>query len=73
MKLSEIQNLMRAADFPPDVPRPKNQQQILQKLGLESGNFYQELEMESRYVDTHRDISWSNATVSLHSHSFYER
>lgn len=72
MKLSEIQKLMQRMAFPADAPRPKNQQEILQKLGLEPGSFYQELEMESRYVDTHRDISWSNATVSLHSHSFYE-
>lgn len=72
MKLSEIQKLMQRMAFPADEPRPQNQQEILQKLGLEPGSFYQELEMESRYVDTHRDISWSNATVSLHSHSFYE-
>ena len=72
MKLSEIQKLMQRMAFPADTPRPKNQQEILQKLGLEPGSFYQELEMESRYVDTHRDVSWSNATVSLHSHSFYE-
>lgn len=72
MKLSEIQKLMQRMAFPADAPRPKNQQEILRKLGLEPGSIYQELEMESRYVDTHRDVSWSNATVSLHSHSFYE-
>jgi AraC-like DNA-binding protein len=44
----------------------------LKAIGFESGKFYQELEMTSRYVDTHQDISDSNAQVSLHSHSFCE-
>lgn len=35
-------------------------------------SFYQELEMNSRFVDTHEDISYSDDTVQLHSHSFYE-
>lgn len=44
----------------------------LKAIGFEPGKFYQELEMTSRYVDTHQDISDSNAQVSLHSHSFCE-
>ena len=28
--------------------------------------------MESRFVDTHRDVSYSNSNVQLHSHTFYE-
>ena len=35
-------------------------------------SFYQELEMTSPYVDTHRDISYSNAHLQLHSHNFFE-
>lgn len=34
-------------------------------------DFYQEMEMHSRYVDTHRD-SGLLADVTLHSHTFYE-
>ena len=45
---------------------------FLRSVGLEPGTFYQELEMSDRYVETHRDISSSNTTVSLHSHDFYE-
>jgi AraC-like DNA-binding protein len=44
----------------------------LRSIGFESGAFYQELEMTSRYVDTHQDISVSNSRVSLHSHNFFE-
>jgi AraC-like DNA-binding protein len=44
----------------------------LRSLGMEPGRFYQELEMTSRYVDTHQDVSVSNARVTLHSHAFYE-
>jgi hypothetical protein len=45
---------------------------LLQSLGYEPGTLYQELEMESRFVDTHQDVSWSNFSVNLHSHTFYE-
>ena len=38
----------------------------------DQGAVYQELEMTSRYVDTHQDVSLGNSRVSLHSHDFYE-
>ena len=47
-------------------------QEHLKSIGFEPGRFYQELEMTSRYVDTHQDYSMSNSQVSLHSHIFYE-
>lgn len=39
---------------------------------LRSTTFFQESEMRSRYVDTHRDVSQAELTVPLHSHGFYE-
>lgn len=33
---------------------------------------YQELMMTTPYAQTHRDVSYANDTVSLHSHEFYE-
>ena len=45
---------------------------FLRSQGIDPDNFYQEIEMTSRFVDTHRDVSFSNAKVSLHSHNFYE-
>lgn len=47
-------------------------QEHLKTIGFEPNRFYQELEMTSRYVDTHQDISTSNSQVNLHSHTFYE-
>lgn len=44
----------------------------LQKQGNPIDNLYQEAEMDSRYVDTHRDISYTKDVVQLHSHTFYE-
>ena len=44
----------------------------LHRQGIVFDNLYQELEMNTRYVDTHEDISHTSDVVSLHSHSFYE-
>lgn len=35
-------------------------------------NFYQQLQMYSSHVNTHRDITYASETIQLHSHSFYE-
>ncbi|MBQ2854843.1 MAG: helix-turn-helix domain-containing protein [Oscillospiraceae bacterium] len=72
MKLSELRKLTG------DFPRPESPEEYrdfldrMEALGIDPGNFYQELEMTSRLVETHRDVSWSNTSVSLHSHTFYE-
>lgn len=46
--------------------------EVLNEMGIDPGNFYQELEMSSPYVNTHRDISYYNSPVNLHSHSYIE-
>ena len=33
---------------------------------------YQELEMDSPYLDVHEDTSYTKDYVTLHSHEFYE-
>ncbi len=71
MKLNELQALT-GTNFP--TTRQK-QEQIFEQMrlaGLEPGSIYQELEMDNRYVNIHRDTSFSNDAVQLHSHSFYE-
>ena len=72
MKLSELRKL--TGDFPrPETPEEyRDFYDRMQTLGIDPGNFYQELEMSDRFVETHRDVSWSNASVQLHSHTFYE-
>lgn len=46
--------------------------QKLKDQGFDISNMYQELEMRSRFVDTHMDISFGDFPVNLHSHSYYE-
>lgn len=40
--------------------------------GLNPSSYYQEIEMTSSLVNTHRDITYSYEDMSLHSHAFYE-
>lgn len=40
--------------------------------GINLSTIYQELEMSSRFVDTHMDISFGDIPVNLHSHNYYE-
>ena len=72
MKLGELRKLVQAVAGieAPDAQRIMQEQ--LLELKLDPGTFYQELEMTSRFVDTHRDISYSNSRMQLHSHTFYE-
>ena len=44
----------------------------LKSKGIDPSNVYQELEMSSRFVNTHRDTTYSNAAVNLHSHNYTE-
>ena len=50
----------------------ENREQLPKNHGQEPGVNYQELEMTSRYVDTHHYVTYSNARENLHSHNFYE-
>ncbi len=51
---------------------PEFKNKFIRILNRNNLNFYQELEMDSPHVNTHRDISYAPETVQLHSHSFYE-
>ena len=72
MKLSDIHKLSRHFSYQESEATQEQMQAYLVSLGYDPGGFYQELEMESERVDTHRDTSYSNAQLQLHSHSFYE-
>lgn len=72
MKLASIQHLARNIPYPATIEDYQKLQNFLSELGYDPNNFYQELEMSSRFVDTHQDTSYSNNTVQLHSHAFYE-
>lgn len=72
MKLSDLKKLSEAFSGQMSNDRAEAMYSRLKEMGYDLGNLYQELEMSSRYVDTHRDISFSGTPVSLHSHLFYE-
>ena len=72
MKLSIIRDLSKRFS-PPTTPEELQKiQDTLRAEGIDLLDFYQELEMSDPYVETHRDISYSNAQLNLHSHTFYE-
>ena len=72
MKLSEIRTLTQKMPDPSYQVENANMMEHVKILGLDTTVFHQELEMDSPYVDTYRDITYSNANVQLHSHSFFE-
>ena len=72
MKLEELQKLTREKGGPQNTKDQQKIQEFLRSVGIEPGGFYQELEMTSRFVDTHQDASYSNSSVYLHSHTFFE-
>ena len=72
MKLEALRHLTQNI---PDLQGPALQkwlQEQLISMGLDPNAIYQELEMTSRFVDTHRDTSYSNMQMQLHSHTFWE-
>lgn len=70
MKLSELRKISQA--LPNTTASPMHLQKMFQDLGYDPGSFYQELEMDSCFVDTHQDISYTNHNFQFHSHKFYE-
>ena len=67
MKLDEINLINKLYE-----ENPAQLQDALRQNGIDLTSIYQELEMSSRYVDTHMDISTGDLPVHLHSHSYYE-
>lgn len=72
MKLSELHKLTQVVTEDISANDQKKKYEILLAMGIDPNTFYQELEMTSHLVDTHRDVSYSNSHIQLHSHAFYE-
>lgn len=71
MKLDDVRRL--AAIGQPMIP--ESQQKIheyLRSIGIDPSNLYQELEMSSPCVNTHRDTTYTAHPVALHSHTYVE-
>ena len=71
MKLDEVQKMSRM-NWPRTEEGYRQMQEYLRNQGIDPSNVYQELEMSSHDVNTHRDTSYTNAMVNLHSHSYTE-
>ena len=72
MKIEEVWKITGKMPISGKELTSEETEKVMQHTGVEVGGFYQELEMSSRYVDTHQDVTHSNSKVSLHSHNFYE-
>lgn len=70
MKIDQLHLLPKI--YKEDPIRFRQQLLELQESGIDVSNMYQEINMRSRYVDTHIDVSFGDIPVNLHSHSFYE-
>lgn len=71
MKIDEVRKLNQM-NWPRTEAGQAQMMKYLRDRGIDPFNVYQELEMSSRYVNTHRDMSYSNGTVNLHSHNYTE-
>lgn len=72
MKIEEVLKLSEKVAKPGNEISQTRAEMLMKEAGIEPSALYQELEMTSRYVDTHQDVTWSNSRVNLHSHNFYE-
>ncbi len=74
MKLSDLRKHIQIApgEDPDNIDVQEAFRDFLSGTGQDPEKLYQELEMDSRFVDTRRDASPSAAPVQLHSHGFYE-
>jgi len=72
VKLEDLNRIAQRLQIDGDTRNSPRLREYLRDLGLDPDRIYQELEMSARYAQAHRDTSYSNATVHLHSHSFYE-
>ena len=72
MKLSEIRKASQSFPMPETFVAVTRSDTGSGRAGILPDNLYQELEMDSPHVDTHRDVSYSNSNIQFHSHNFYE-
>ena len=72
MKLDDLKKIAARLPYPAQAESQTQLHRVLREMGLDPANLYQELEMTSRYADTHQDTSYGHSVVQLHSHAFYE-
>ena len=72
MTAEELRQILNTISTPQNAAQWGKSREVLRQKGLDTSNFYQEMEMSSPYVNTHSDITYAYEAMALHSHSFYE-
>lgn len=72
MKISLLRELQAKFKHPKTYEEAEEVMKYIKDSGINVGDLYQELEMTSTYANIHKDVTYKKATISLHSHSFYE-
>ena len=72
VKLSQLRALTHSKYTDPLYANRPRVNQALRAEGYDTSAVYQEIEMDSPWVDTHDDASDVKDRVQLHSHTFYE-
>lgn len=70
MKIAEVMEQVRRSSG--NVLDMLELKQKLEVMGISLENIYQELEMNSAFADSHRDVSSHRERVQPHSHGFFE-
>ena len=72
MKLSELQLLISPYLNKLSLTNITKIKEILLEYGIDPGEMHRQLEMDSKYIDIHKDVSYPSDDIRLHSHAFYE-
>lgn len=72
MKLSELRKNSQHISYSSPDTHSEPMTESNHGMGFDPGTFYHEMEMDSHFVDTHQNISYSNQNLGFHSHEFYE-
>lgn len=72
VKKDELHQLLRSVPFPDTPEGSARVREIMAENGIDPHTFYQKMEMSSRFVDAHMDITYPGDTVEIHSHDFHE-
>ena len=72
MKKDQLYQLLRSIPHPHTPEGSARFRELLTANGIDPGTLYQSMEMSSRYVDAHMDVSHPGDVVAPHSHNFCE-
>lgn len=72
MKKDQLRQLLQAVPHPQTAEDTRRIREILLGNGVDPFSMYQQVEMSSRYVDAHLDVSYAGDAVGVHSHDFHE-